>query len=54
MPDWFTEKDMNEDGQLSLHEYAATLSQTKLNEFVTFDLNNDGLIVPKEYLKATK
>ena len=53
LPDWFIEKDLNEDGQLSLREYATRLSQTQLDEFLMFDLNKDGLIVPKEYLKST-
>ena len=54
LPGWFTAKDLNLDGQVSLREYLPEISADKLAKFQQFDLNNDGVIVAKEYLKATK
>ena len=53
IPTWFTEKDENLDGQLSLIEYVAEITADKLAKFEQFDLNGDGFIEAKEYLKAT-
>ncbi len=54
LPGWFTEKDLNFDGQISVREYLPEITTDKLAKFQQFDLNNDGVIVAKEYLKATK
>ena len=54
LPDWFIEKDENEDGQLSLHEFAPEkLTASEVRKFQQFDLNRDGILVAREYLKST-
>lgn len=50
LPDWFTEKDADEDGQVSMGEYASTWSDSVVQEFLKYDLNNDGIVTPKECL----
>ena len=50
---WFVSRDADVDGQLSLREYASSLTTSKLQQFAKLDLNNDGFIVPREYLQAT-
>ena len=54
LPDWFMERDDNLDGQISLKEYAPSLTSAKYEKFAQLDLDNDGLLVAKEYLEATK
>lgn len=54
LPGWFTERDYNVDGQISLFEYEADLTAAKVAKFNQFDLNGDGFIVAQEYLKATQ
>ena len=54
LPVWFAEKDENGDGQLSLREYAGSVTNAKVRKFQQFDVNNDGMLVAKEYLQATK
>jgi hypothetical protein len=54
LPDWFAERDTNGDGQLSLREYAPSLTRAKYEKFSQLDQNNDGLLVAKEYLVATE
>lgn len=54
LPIWFIENDVNGDGQLSLKEYASPVNSAKLAKFEQLDLNHDGLLVAKEYLKATE
>jgi Ca2+-binding EF-hand superfamily protein len=54
LPGWFVDNDKNGDGQLSLKEYASRLTPAKVDKFMQLDLNKDGLLVAKEYLKATE
>jgi len=54
LPDWFFEKDANADGQVSMAEFASTWSESKLAEFLRYDLNGDGIITPAECLAAEK
>jgi Ca2+-binding EF-hand superfamily protein len=51
--DWFVRKDADLDGQVSMAEFSTVWQSDKLGEFANLDLNGDGLIVPKEYLRAT-
>ena len=53
LPDWFPRKDADLDGQISMGEFSTVWSRGKLKEFTDWDLNGDGLIVPKECLRAT-
>lgn len=48
MPPWFVEKDRDKDGQIMMHEYADEWTQTKVEDYRQYDLNNDGVITPAE------
>jgi hypothetical protein len=50
--DWFLDKDQNGDGQIAMSEFSGAWSQETLEEFSTLDLNADGMITPKEYVRA--
>lgn len=54
LPDWFSVKDSNGDGQVSMAEYAHAWSDSAASEFARYDLNNDGLITPQECLRSAK
>ncbi len=54
LPPWFRERDLNQDGQLTMAEYCeGEPSNAKAAEFAKWDLNNDGIITPDEVLKAS-
>ncbi len=48
----FSENDLNEDGQLQMHEYAKEWDQSILEEFRRRDLNDDGIITAEEWSKS--
>ena len=52
LPPWFAEQDKSGDGQVSMAEFSSYWDNHKANEFVRLDLNNDGLITPRECLDA--
>lgn len=52
LPDWFYDRDKNEDGQIAMAEFASSWSDSRVQEFLRFDLNSDGVITPDECLKA--
>jgi len=52
LPEWFTEKDANGDGQVTMAEYESDWTDAKAAEFARLDPNNDGVITPKECLEA--
>lgn len=52
LPGWFTERDQNKDGQISMAEYSSYWSDTKAREYLRYDLNDDGMITPDECLTA--
>jgi Ca2+-binding EF-hand superfamily protein len=54
LPDWFTQKDANGDGQISMSEYSSNWTDEAAAEFAKYDLNNDGVITAAECLKAQK
>ena len=54
LPDWFTQKDTNADGQVSMAEFSAAWTDQSADEFAKYDLNNDGVITADECLKAAK
>lgn len=51
LPSWFTSKDSNRDGQVQMSEYSHFWTKTTLAEFRRYDLNEDGIITPKEVAK---
>jgi hypothetical protein len=48
LPSWFTSRDANKDGQVSMKEYAARMTERLATEFIGRDLNGDGLITADE------
>jgi hypothetical protein len=52
LPDWFARNDADGDGQVVMAEYASLWSETKASEFAKFDLDGDGVITPRECLRA--
>lgn len=52
IPDWFLRADENADGQVAMSEYSSSWSDEKAAEFAALDLNGDGIITPKECLRA--
>ncbi len=54
LPDWFTRNDLDADGQIMMHEFTTSWSSSKVSEFNQYDLNNDGVITPKEALESGK
>jgi Ca2+-binding EF-hand superfamily protein len=54
LPDWFLQKDVNGDGQVTMAEFSSTWNDTVAAEFATYDRNNDGVITAEECLQAEK
>jgi Ca2+-binding EF-hand superfamily protein len=54
LPDWFTRDDADLDGQVSMPEFSTAWTDSVMEEFNRFDLNQDGLITPRECLKAVE
>ncbi len=54
LPGWFLESDANRDGQVAMSEYSRAWSNAKAAEFARIDRNKDGIITPKECLKAAR
>jgi hypothetical protein len=48
LPTWFRMRDRNGDGQVSMNEYSRVWSRRMVNEYLDNDLNEDGVITPKE------
>jgi hypothetical protein len=51
LPPWFTSRDTNGDGQVSMSEYSRSLSESMVAEFRRYDANDDGFITAKEAAK---
>jgi len=51
LPDWFTERDADGDGQVMMSEYASDWTDELVAEFNGFDANRDGVIAPQECLE---
>ncbi|OHB69837.1 MAG: hypothetical protein A2V70_09585 [Planctomycetes bacterium RBG_13_63_9] len=52
LPDEFTRRDADGDGQVSMAEYASYWSDSKATEFIRLDLDNDGLITAAECISG--
>jgi hypothetical protein len=51
-PSWFSEKDLDADGQVAMAEYSTAWTDTEGEAFLRNDLNNDGVITPHEAIEA--
>ena len=51
---WFIDADANRDGQVAMAEFATSFDAAVVKNFREFDLNNDGIITPQEFLAADK
>ncbi len=51
LPGWFKSKDANGDGQVLMSEYSRSWSKSTVAEYRRYDLNDDGVITPKEAAK---
>lgn len=54
LPSWFTRDDRDENGELSMNEFASKWSDALIEEFFQFDPNRDGVITTSEALAAVK
>jgi Ca2+-binding EF-hand superfamily protein len=54
LPDWFRQKDLNGDGQITMAEFSREWTPEIAAEFERFDLNHDGIITAAECLKVLK
>ena len=48
LPSWFKSRDRNKDGQVSMSEYSRSWTARLVRQFQDIDLNDDGVITPKE------
>lgn len=54
VPDWFSARDANGDGQLTMAEYASKATPTDIEQFNRYDANGDGVMTAHECLKIAK
>ncbi len=54
LPEWFLEKDVHHNGQITMAEYTTNWTPDKVAEFNRYDLNHDGIITAAECLKVEK
>jgi subtilisin-like proprotein convertase family protein len=54
LPDWFFERDANEDGQIAMSEFAVEWTEELVQRFQKYDMNQDGIITTDEYLKSQR
>lgn len=52
LPDWFQDKDRNEDGQVTMAEFSSFWSDSEAKKFSRYDLNDDGIVTPDECVAA--
>jgi hypothetical protein len=52
-PAWFLQRDSDGDGQLTLGEFGATRSVSRLREFQRLDRNRDGLLTAREFVRSS-
>jgi hypothetical protein len=50
LPAWFIAKDTNGDGQISMSEFSQSWTEATAKEFMSYDLNGDGVITAEEVL----
>lgn len=52
LPEWFTRRDRNGDGQLSVTEFSASASRSDVGRFERYDTNRDGIVTARECAAA--
>lgn len=52
LPDFFARSDANGDGQVMMSEFSSSWNAETLAEFAKWDLNSDGIIIPRECIAA--
>ncbi len=52
LPDFFARSDADADGQVTMNEFSSSWSDETLKEFLKWDLNKDGIILPQECVSA--
>ena len=48
LPEWFRPRDLDGDGQITLHEFAPEATRKDIEEFLRYDVDRDGVITPAE------
>lgn len=54
LPDWFLEKDVDGEGQITMAKYTDNWTPADVEKFNRYDLNHDGIITAAEVLKVEK
>jgi len=54
LPDWFESRDSNKDGQVTMAEFSSSWTDSEAHRYLSYDLNDDGVITPDECLAAAK
>lgn len=54
LPEWFVQRDLDGDGQVSMAEFAPNGGRVEAAEFLRYDTNRDGMITPQECLQFGK
>ncbi len=54
MPGFFSQRDSNKDGQVTMAEFTSKMTMEQLEEFMKWDLTQDGIIEPRECLAVLK
>lgn len=54
LPTWFFERDLNNDRQVEMAEFADAWDDAKAEEFTVYDTNGDGIITPDEILSSKR
>ena len=48
IPEWFFERDSNDDGQVEMFEFASEWNRSLIDEFTELDINSDGFLTVEE------
>ncbi len=54
LPSWFSQNDLDADGQVAMSEFSSSWTDRTLADFRQFDLNLDGFVTPAECLQAAE
>ncbi|GAB5404604.1 MAG: hypothetical protein Aurels2KO_28350 [Aureliella sp.] len=54
LPGFFSQRDSNKDGQVTMAEFTSKMTNEQLDEFMKWDITGDGIIEPRECLAVLK